>query len=119
MKNSNFSHFGLKEEDGNPSIENTNQAKIEGCDFGDRLLEGVKFIVTIEDDSSLSVKVDPRAEDYFSQLNQELWLDKALKHALRQDVFESMEGVEDIGLIMDNGQYNTEYEVEDTPKNLS
>jgi hypothetical protein len=116
MENINFSHFGLKEKGGNVSIENTNQAKIEGYDFGDRLLEGIKFIVTIEDDTSLSVKVDPRAEGYFGQLNEELWLDKALKHALRHDVFESMEGSEDIGLIMGNGQYNTECEMEDDPK---
>ena len=115
MKNENFSHFGVEEEyqkHYDKRIEPRKQAKFDGYSFGDRLLEGVMFIATIQDDGTMSVAVDPRHENYFNQLNTTMWLEKALDFAMRNDVFEGMDGVEDINLIMTNGKPNFIYERE-------
>lgn len=54
-------------------------ALIDGYDFGDRLLEGVKFEVRLN--PTLHVQVAEKAKPYFSQLNEKMWLDRAIKHA--------------------------------------
>lgn len=54
--------------------------RIDGYDFGERLLEGVYFDIEVDTLESLqvtSVKVAPDAVSYFKQLNQELWLGAA------------------------------------------
>ena len=114
MENAHFSHFGVKEEyqDEYPKrVEPCNQARVDGYFFGDRMLEGVKFIATIQEDGTISVAVDPQHEDYFNQLNTQMWLDKALEHVLKNDAFERMiDGrLYDVGLVMDDGRYNYEW----------
>lgn len=50
-------------------------AYIEGYAFGDRLLEGVWFKVTIDDQQRFHVEVDPDSEPYFDGLNKKKkWL---------------------------------------------
>ena len=56
---------------------------VDGYTIADRLLEGVMFHVHFEDDKILSVKVDEKHSNYFSQFNQEMFLDKVKKYALR------------------------------------
>jgi hypothetical protein len=54
--------------------------RINGYDFGDRILEDVYFDIevdTLENLQVTSVKVAPDAASYFKQLNQELWLEAA------------------------------------------
>jgi hypothetical protein len=110
IDNSGFSHFGVPDEyqDENHIIEPRKEAMFDGYSFGDRLLEGVMFIATIEDDNTLSVKISPMSEDYFSELNESKWLDKALSFALTTDFFEGMDGEEDLSLIRLNGKLNYE-----------
>jgi len=118
MENAHFSHFGVSDEDQGQypqRVEPANQAKFDGYSFGDRLLEGVMFIATIAEDGTLSVEITPEHAGYFSGLNQELWLEKALNFALGNDLFEGMNGIEDIGLIMDDGRYNSEWENDINP----
>ena len=109
MKNENFSHFGLSEEnqDSNPDnrIEPSKQAKIDGYGFGDRLLEGVMFIITIQEDGTLKVESNEECADYMKQLNVEYWNEKALEFVLGYDLFEGMNG-EDINLFTKDGIYN-------------
>ena len=122
MENKNFSHFGLKDEDQEMyaeafgttgKIEPRKQAMIDGYSFGDRLLEGVMFIITIQDDGSLSAEVHPNYAAYFNQLNTQMWLERALENAIVTDMFEGMDGAVDINLVMDDGRYNFEWEADE------
>lgn len=56
---------------------------IDGYSVADRLLEGVMFHVHFQDGKILSVKVDEKHTNYFSQFNQEMFLEKVQKYALR------------------------------------
>lgn len=62
---------------------------LNGYSIGDRLLEDVMFQVTVEvfPDESFSYRViiDPDSEGYFSQFNQEMWLERAGDSVLRGD----------------------------------
>lgn len=109
MENANFSHFATSKEDTN----HLKQAKVDGYHFGDRLMEGVYFVITINDDGTLSATVDPRHAGYFEQFNAELWYNKAIDHALGNDIFVPAEGptnVHNLYLIKNDGKYNWEKE---------
>tara|TARA_R110000796_G_scaffold161858_2_gene278640 strand:- start:1348 stop:1680 length:333 start_codon:yes stop_codon:yes gene_type:complete len=109
MRNKDFSHFGLLEEHQeyvDVRIEPSKEAMFDGYNFGSRLLEGVIFIAKIEEDTSISVRVSDDSKDYFEELNQKLWLGRALKFVLENDVFEDMETGDDVGLIKLDGTYN-------------
>ena len=58
---------------------------IDGYSFGDKLLEGVMFEVTIKNGKPI-VEVTPESKPYFEQLNQAIWLKKAVKFAERADI---------------------------------
>lgn len=57
---------------------------IDGYGFGDRLLEGVKFRVSV-DAGVVTVVVDPQDERYFADLNQTKWLKEAKQFAIEED----------------------------------
>lgn len=97
-----FSHF--EDEDGNKY----NEAKIDGYGFGDRLLESVMFVISINKDGSLKAEVDKDAKEYFSELNEKKWLDAAKAFALENDVFEGPDGKECCLKTID-GKLNYEY----------
>ena len=117
----NFSHFGLKYDDQkqyaesfgeNPEtfkVEPRKQAIVDGYHVGNSLLEGIKFIVEVCDDGSLSVQSPKVSEDYMNTLNEKLWLERIIEHAIKhEDMFTGMDGTEDINLIMTDGKYNFE-----------
>lgn len=81
MSSKKYLHF--EDEDGNKTMT----AQVDGYSFGDRLLEGVMFDITIESDGSLSAKVEKNAESYFEDLNKDKWLKEAIKYAERNDCF--------------------------------
>lgn len=113
----NYSHFGVKDEDqDNFKVEPRKQAKLDGYRVGDRLLEGMHFLLTINDDGTLSVETPQSAKDYMSKLNEERWLKQALDYAKDNDFFEGLDGIEDINLVMTNGEYNFEQHPLPTPK---
>ena len=56
---------------------------VDGYNIADRLLEGVMFHVHFQDGEILSVKVDEKHESYFSQFNQEMFLERVYKYAKR------------------------------------
>lgn len=55
-------------------------AIIDGYAVGDRLLEGVKFILTILSDKVVA-NVHPDDADYFKSLNQKKWLKEVREFA--------------------------------------
>jgi hypothetical protein len=122
MENKHFAYFGLKEEEQvdyaeafgtTGRIEPRKQAMIDGYSFGDRMLEGVMFIITIEDDGSLSAEVHPNHANYFNQLNTQMWLERAVESAKTTDCFEGVDGAVDINLVMDDGRYNFEWQADE------
>lgn len=96
-----YDYFGLRDEYQDPDniIAPQKEAMFDGYNFGERVLEGVMFIASIDVYGNLSVKVDPNSESYFNTLNTKMWLKKALEAAKAQDVFEGMNGEEDIELV--------------------
>lgn len=115
----NYSYFGVKDKDQkyfNFKMEPRKQAKLDGYRVGDRLLEGMHFLLTINDDGRLSVETPQSAKDYMSKLNEERWLKQALDYAKDNDFFEGLDGIEDINLVMTNGEYNFEQHPLPTPK---
>ena len=56
-------------------------ALLDGYDFGDRLLEGVMFEVRVADDGTISIQVQEKHRSYFSQLNEQMWLEAAKERA--------------------------------------
>lgn len=115
----NYSHFGVKDKDQKYfkfKVEPRKQAKLDGYSVGERLLEGMHFLLTINDDGRLSVETPQSAKDYMSKLNEERWLKQALDYAKDNDFFEGLDGLEDINLVMTNGEYNFEQHPLPTPK---
>ena len=74
------------------------------------------FLLTINDDGRLSVETPQSAKDYMSKLNEERWLKQALDYVKDNDFFEGLDGLEDINLVMTNGEYNFEQHPLPTPK---
>jgi len=121
----NYSHFGVKDKDqkyfkllysDDFSVKPRKQAKLDGYSVGERLLEGMHFLLTINDDGTLSVETPQSAKDYMSKLNEERWLKQALDYAKDNDFFEGLDGLGDINLVMTNGEYNFEQHPLPTPK---
>ena len=63
-------------------------ALLDGYHFGDRLLEGVMFEISITEDEQLSAKVCADCADYMKNLNMTRFLVQAVDCAKGQDVFE-------------------------------
>ncbi len=105
MKNSNFSHFANGENN-----NKSNQAMLNGYSFGDRMLDGIMFIITITN-GKLSAKVcDEDSEKFSYYVNSEKkWLKKAVKCAKWYDMFISLNSTENLFLFMDDGRFNCEW----------
>ena len=74
-------------DDDSDDYEIVNVAYFDGYSFGDRLLEGVIFEMTLtpaKDD--INVKVSTGV-DYFNDLNTAKWLQAAKEFALKNDEF--------------------------------
>ena len=103
-----YSHFGILEEDQdeNDYVTPRKEAMIDGYNFGDRLLEGVMFIISIGEDGFLSAKTHSDDKKYMSRLNEAVWLEKAVEYSEMHDFFEGLDGVDELGLITTEGKYN-------------
>ncbi len=115
----NYSYFGVKDKDQKYfkfKVEPRKQAKLDGYSVGETLLEGMYFLLTVNDDGTLSVETPQSAKDYMSKLNEERWLKQALDYVKDNDLFEGLDGLEDINLVMTNGEYNFEQHPLPTPK---
>ena len=75
-------------------------ALFDGYPVGDRLLEGVMFIVNIVN-GKLEATIHPDDEGYFSTLNTKLWLKKVTDYIQDYDVFTHPENGEDVYLVTD------------------
>ena len=52
----------------------------DGYSVGDRLLEGVNFRVSFDNQNKTNVIINPESADYFSQFNAELWYEQVRDH---------------------------------------
>lgn len=66
-------------------------AYFHGYNFGDRLLEGVMFRATVNDNGELSVECTKSGIAYFKKLNMKMWSDLALEYAKQNDIFQATE----------------------------
>lgn len=81
-------------------------AIFDGYPVGDRLLEGVFFIVKIVE-GKLHVTIHPDYEDYFSKLNTEYWLKEVtdyLQNVQNYDIFAHPENLDDVFLVTDGDE---------------
>jgi len=70
-------------------------AEFDGYSISDRLLEGLMFQITVQEDGTLKASVKDKDKDYFSDFNQEKWLKIAVDYAYKNDIFyESITGEE-------------------------
>lgn len=67
-------------------------AYFDGYSFGDRLLEGVWFKATIQEDGTLEVEPCKKSESYLATLNRNYWIKEALQYAEGNDLFSECEG---------------------------
>ncbi len=56
---------------------------VDGYSIADRLLEGVMFEVTVDDNGITTVEVQEEDRDYFGQFNGEMFLKKVWEYAER------------------------------------
>ena len=79
MVTPNMNRFAIYDDDDNQVGLYTGAVKKDGYEWGDRLLEDVWFHADMVDGivDLNSIKVAPDAAEYFSQLNEEKWLEKA------------------------------------------
>lgn len=68
------------------------KAYLNGYFFGDRLLEDVYFECTIVDDEIRVLGVIDEDKQYFSQLNEAMWLAAAQACATDRDIFATKDG---------------------------
>jgi hypothetical protein len=70
------------------TITPTNYAVVNGYSFGDRLLEDVRFKITIDANGTFHAEVFPQYKEYFNDLNTTKWLAEACRFAQTVDVYE-------------------------------
>ena len=75
-------------------------AIFDGYPVGDRILEGVRFIVKIED-GKLHPTIHPDDAGYFFTLNEKYWMDKVTEYVQDYDVFIHSQTGEDVYLVTD------------------
>lgn len=62
-------------------------AFIDGYSFGDRLLEGAMFKITITKDNKFKAETLPKDKDYLDGLNMKKWMKAALEYVKDNDIF--------------------------------
>lgn len=117
-ESNHYSHFGILEENqeeynlamGKPKdykVLPQKQALIDGYNVGDKVLEGVNIILTVEDDGKLSAQFKEEDKFYTETLNEEHWLKLGLQFAEEGgDWFQGFNGDQEIDLILKDGTIN-------------
>lgn len=69
----------------------TGMIKVNGYEFGDRMLEDVYFLADVENGilKEDSVRIDPKDANYFEQFNKKHWLNAALNSIKSGDIYET------------------------------
>ena len=67
---------------------------IDGYLFGDRLLEGCIFKITVTDQNKLVAEVTPDCASYFEGLAKNKWLTAAVKCAEDNDIFGGLDWIQ-------------------------
>lgn len=90
-----FKHFETE------SGKITKTAQFDGYSIAERLLEGLMFQVTVQEDGTLKTYLKKEDEDWFSQFNVEKWMKEAEEHSYKNDIFEDPISGEDCWLVVD------------------
>ena len=90
-----FKHFETE------SGKTIRTAQFDGYQIADRLLEGLMFQITIQDDGTLKASVKKEDEGYFSQFNTSKFLKEAEDFAYDYDIFEDPNSGEECWLVVD------------------
>ena len=53
---------------------------VDGYPFGDRLLEGVDFVVSMDEKGKITAKTHKSSKGYMEDLNEEKWLKECVKY---------------------------------------
>lgn len=93
-----FSHFETQ------SGRKIKTAQFDGYQIAERLLEGVTFQVTIQEDGTLKASVIPQDEDYFEQFNTAKFLKMAEDYVAEGDEYEDPETGEACWIINEKGE---------------
>jgi len=67
-------------------------AYIDAYAFGDTMMEGVFFKITVLEDGTLKAESSKKSKEYMKQFNEEYWIKEALRYAERTDFFFSKHG---------------------------
>lgn len=62
-------------------------AEFDGYSIADRLLEGLMFQISVQEDGTLNASVKEKDKAYFSDFNQEKFLKLAVEYAYENDIF--------------------------------
>ena len=62
-------------------------AEFDGYSIADRLLEGLMFQISVQEDGTLKASVKEKDKAYFSDFNQEKFLKLAVEYAYENDIF--------------------------------
>ena len=62
-------------------------AEFDGYSIADRLLEGLMFQISVQEDGTLKASVKEKDKSYFSDFNQEKFLKLAVDYAYENDIF--------------------------------
>ena len=76
-------------------------AEFDGYHIADRLLEGLMFQITVQDDGTLKASVKESDEKFFSNFNQEKFLQDAVDYAYDNDIFYEPIGGEECCIIFE------------------
>lgn len=91
MNNSNIKKWGHFENDGNFLKAIT----VDGYVYGEKMLDGIEFIVSIDSNNSLNVVVGVQHEKYFEKLNTAFWykqiLDSVINDMGGHDIFSEVD----------------------------
>lgn len=81
-------------------------AYVDGYDFGDTLLEGVYFKVTLEGTDFKVTEVADDAKEYMKGLNLKKWLAEAQDFCKEQDIFIAPDMETDVWVVDETGKEN-------------
>ncbi len=71
---------------------------VSGYDFGDRILEGVMFIVANNNGTPKVIGVTEECESYFAKLNKKYWYEACFEHCKSLDIASCPDCMDDIGV---------------------
>jgi len=77
-------------------------AYVDGYHFGERLLEGIKFMLEIQDNKLTCTGVAEQDQEYFSTLNEDKWIDACNEYCEDVDIIKCIDCNQDVEVDRDD-----------------